>query len=117
MDLPGTALFLPGVVCLLLALQWGGTTYPWKNGRIIALLVLAALLISGFVIMQAVRGERATVPPRVFKNRNIWGTAAYAAFIGGAFFCILYYVSYFLDAFVDSVTNIGPQVTNLVPSN
>ncbi|KAK7422264.1 hypothetical protein QQZ08_009570 [Neonectria magnoliae] len=28
MDPIGTALFLPGIVCFLLALRWGGATYP-----------------------------------------------------------------------------------------
>jgi hypothetical protein len=40
LDLEGTALFIPGIVCLLIALQLGGTKYPWNSGRIIALFVV-----------------------------------------------------------------------------
>ena len=29
----GTVLFIPCIVCLLLALQWGGSKYPWSNGE------------------------------------------------------------------------------------
>jgi MFS family permease len=28
LDFYGTALIMPGIVCLILALQWGGVTYP-----------------------------------------------------------------------------------------
>lgn len=92
MDLPGTFLIMPGVVCLLLALQWGGTTYPWQNGRIIALLVLACLLLIGFVIVQVFSGERATVPARVFLQRNIWSSALFCSCVSASFFIMLYYV-------------------------
>jgi MFS family permease len=97
MDIPGTIVFLPGVVCLLLALQWGGTRYEWKSARVIALLVVSFLLLATFVALQIMRGERATVPPRVFKNRNIWSTAAFAAFLGGGFFVAMFYVSFSLS--------------------
>ncbi|KAF2663105.1 MFS general substrate transporter [Microthyrium microscopicum] len=98
MDLPGTIVFLPGVVCLLLALQWGGTKYTWGSGRIIALLVVSALLIITFVVLQFFRGEKATVPPRVFKNRNIWSTAVFAAFLGGSFFVMMFYLPIWFQA-------------------
>lgn len=93
MDLPGTALLLPGVICLLLALQWGGTNYAWKNGRIIALLVLAVVFLAGFVVIQLRSGDRATVPVRVFGNRNIWGSALFGGCVVGGFYVVLYYVS------------------------
>lgn len=64
MDLPRTAVILPSVICLVLALQWGGTKYEWKSGRIIALLVVAVVLLSTFVIIQTISGGRATVPTR-----------------------------------------------------
>jgi MFS family permease len=93
MDLLGLALLLPGVICLLLAMQWGGTKYDWKSGRVIALLILAIFLLVGFVVVQVWSGENATVPVRVFGNRNIWGSAIFGACVTASFFVILYYVS------------------------
>jgi MFS family permease len=92
MDLPGTALLMPGVICLLLALQWGGTKYEWKNARIIALLVLSVVILAGFVVIQMRSGDRATVPVRVFGNRNIWGSALFGGCVIGCFYVVLYYV-------------------------
>ncbi|KAK1640034.1 major facilitator superfamily domain-containing protein [Colletotrichum phormii] len=59
----GNLVFLPGVICLILALQWGGEKYPWNEGRIIALLVLACVLLIIFVAIQVWQQENATVPP------------------------------------------------------
>jgi MFS family permease len=102
MDLPGTSVFLPGVICLLLALQWGGSKYPWSNGRIIALLVVAFVLLAIFVALQVIRGDKATVSPRVFKNRSIFGAALFAFCIGGAFFVVLFYVRFKPDCTTDA---------------
>lgn len=93
MDLYGTALFLPGVICLLLALQWGGSKFPWSNWRIILLFVLFGLLIIGFVGLQFWQGEAATVPPRIFKNRTVWASAWFGGCLGAAFFILVFYVS------------------------
>ena len=71
MDPIGTFFFLPCIVCLLLALQWGGVTYRWSNARVIVLLVLAGGLFAGFVIVQRLKGDNATVPGRIFLNRSI----------------------------------------------
>lgn len=71
LDPIGTTLFFPSIVCLLLALQWGGVTYAWSSGRIIALLVVFGVLFLAFVCVQLWRKETATVPPRIFANRNI----------------------------------------------
>lgn len=92
MDLPGTSCLLPGIICLLLALQWGGTKYPWSNGRIIALLVIAIVLFICFIVIQCVSGERATVPGRVFGNRNVWGSSLFGSCTVACFFLMLYYV-------------------------
>jgi MFS family permease len=91
-DLEGTALFLPAIICLLLALQWGGSKYAWGSGRIIALFVIFGLLIIGFVYIQYRKQEDATVPPRIFLNRNVWGGAWFGAMLGAGFFVMVYYL-------------------------
>lgn len=48
----GTLSFIPAIVSLLLALQWGGSKYAWNDGRIIALFVLFGILITAFVGIQ-----------------------------------------------------------------
>lgn len=89
-DLLGTAFFIPGIVCLLLALQWGGTKYAWGNGRIIALFVLFGVLIAVFIGIQFWKQDSATIPPRIMKNRSI-AAAAWFAFTLGSFFLLLVY--------------------------
>ncbi|KAI0611603.1 MFS transporter [Pyrenophora tritici-repentis] len=97
-DLPGTACFLPAIICLLLALQWGGSKYAWGSARIIVLLVLFVLLVCGFIAIQWWKQEDATVPPRVFLNRNVWGSAWFGAMLGAAFFLIVYYLPIWFQA-------------------
>jgi len=81
LDPLGTVCFLPSIVCLLLALQWGGSKYDWSDGRIIALLVVFSVLIVTFVLLQIFRDDDlVTVPIRIIKNRSmaagIWYTIA-----------------------------------------
>ena len=92
LDLLGNLFFLPGVICVLLALQWGGTKYPWNNGRIIALFVLFGVLMIVFAGLQKYQGEKATVPLRLIKNRNVWGAAFFSFALGSSFFSMVYYV-------------------------
>lgn len=96
LDFLGTSALVPGITCVLLALrkpfphaanedmvtdvdaEWGGTTYPWSNGRIIALLVIGAALVVVFALVQVLKPDTATVPPRIFMQRSIlagfWAT-------------------------------------------
>ncbi|KAF2015868.1 MFS general substrate transporter [Aaosphaeria arxii CBS 175.79] len=112
LDLHGTALFLPAIVCLLLALQWGGSKYEWGSGRIIALLVLFGVLIIGFIVVQWWKGEDATVPPRVFLNRNVWGSAWFGAMLGAAFFILVYYLPIWFQA-IKGVSATKSGIMNL----
>ena len=111
-DLYGTSVFLPAIICLLLALQWGGSMYAWNSGRIIALLVLAGVLILIFIGIQVWRQENATVPPRVFANRNVWGSAWYVAMLGACFFVLVYYLPIWFQA-IKGATATKSGIMNL----
>jgi hypothetical protein len=98
MDPYGTVTFMASIICLLLALQWGGSKYEWDSGNIIALLVVFGVLACVFVAIQFWKQEKATVPPRIFRNQNVWGGAIFAAMLGGAFFTLVYYLPIWFQA-------------------
>ncbi|KAE8151073.1 major facilitator superfamily domain-containing protein [Aspergillus avenaceus] len=102
LDPLGTVLFLPGMVCLLLALEWGGTTYPWGSGRIVALFVLAGVLLLGFVAVQCWKQENGTVPPRIFLQRSILAAFWYSFMLNGAMVVVLYYLPIWFQVIKDA---------------
>jgi hypothetical protein len=93
MDPLGIMLFIPGIISILLALQWGGTKYEWASVRIIVLFVLFSIFSLAWCYVQHWKQEEATVPPRLLMNRNILGAVIHATFLGGSFFVFGYYVS------------------------
>ncbi|MCJ1243902.1 MFS sugar transporter [Trapelia coarctata] len=96
-DIPGTIVFIPAVVCLLLALQWGGSTYPWSDGRIIALFVIFGVLTIAFVGIQLWKGDNATVPPKILV-RSVTAGAWFGLCLGGAFFTFVFYLPIWFQA-------------------
>lgn len=71
LDPVGTFVFMPAIVCLLIALQWGGTKYTWKDARIITLFVVFVVLIFVFIVVQVKSGDNATTPGRIIGQRSI----------------------------------------------
>ena len=108
----GTLLLIPGVICLLLALQWGGVKYDWDSGRIVALFVLAGLLLLGFCGVQVWKQENATVPPRILRNRTVWASVQYAFGLGGCFFIAIYFIPIWFQA-VKGASAVNSGIRNL----
>ncbi|TEY31533.1 hypothetical protein BOTCAL_0795g00020 [Botryotinia calthae] len=117
LDLIGTVIIIPAVVCLLLALQWGGTTYPWNSAKIIGLLVGSILLFILFIISQIVLGDKGILPPRFFKNRNTLLAYIFAFLFGAGFFALIFYLAiYFQSVKGSSATRAGIELLPLLIS-
>ncbi|KAL3457937.1 major facilitator superfamily domain-containing protein [Aspergillus heterothallicus] len=108
LDPLGFLLLLPGIICLLLALQWGGATYPWGDGRVIALFAVFGVLMLIFTAVQWWQQDQATIPPRLVTNRNIWGGSLYTFCFGASFLVFTYYLPLWFQSVKDeSATKSG----------
>ena len=58
MDFSSVTVLISSLVCLLLALQWGGILYPWSNPRVWGCLAGFACLIAIFAGLQIWRQEK-----------------------------------------------------------
>ncbi|KAI5459128.1 major facilitator superfamily domain-containing protein [Mariannaea sp. PMI_226] len=122
LDVYGSILIVPGSVCAILALQWGGLTYPWHDGRIIALLTLAGLLFVGFVLVQFVLPKTATIPPRIFKQRSILAGLFSTLCIGSQQVIFIYYLPIWFQAIqgvsaIESGIRILPLILSMVAAS
>ncbi|KAF8148450.1 MFS transporter [Crassisporium funariophilum] len=114
-DLLGSVLFIPGICCLLLVLQWGGSKFAWNDRRIIALLVLFLILGLAFVLVQIWMNKSATAPPRIIKERSIWAGVIYSAGMMACFFVLLYFLPIWFQATKGvSAVKLGIQILPLI---
>ncbi|CAJ0547355.1 Ff.00g041090.m01.CDS01 [Fusarium sp. VM40] len=91
-DLEGSVCFLPAIVSLLLALQCGGSRYPWSDGRTIGLFIVFGVLISLFAVIQC--------------------CAMFAVCFGGSFFLLVYYIPIWFQA-IKGASAVRSGIMNL----
>lgn len=111
-DWAGTGVLLPGIVCLLLALQWGGSKYPWRSGRIIGLLVTFGVLAIAFAVIQVKSGERATLPLRILTKRSIASGCLVSFGFGSSFMVLVFYIPIWFQA-IQGVSATQSGIRNL----
>ncbi|KAM0327969.1 hypothetical protein ACHAQA_005368 [Verticillium albo-atrum] len=92
LDPLGSFFFVPSIVALLLALQWGGSTYAWNDGRIIALFVVFALAFAAFAAVQVFMPKTAQVPVRIISQRTVLAGTFFMIFLAGSMMLAVYYV-------------------------
>lgn len=92
LDPLGTFFFIPCMVCLVLALQWGGSTYEWDNWRLIVLWVIFGVTAACFGVVQVKMPKSASLPVRVITQRTMLVGAWYMILLSGAMFLCIYYL-------------------------
>jgi hypothetical protein len=98
LDYYGALLLIPAVVCLLLALQWGGNQYAWNSATIIGLFCGFGAIVPIFVYVQLKLGERATIPIRVFTQRTVFFSSMFSFFVGSSFLIAIFYLPLYFQA-------------------
>lgn len=93
LDPIGLVLFVSSMTCLILALQWGGTASPWSAPRIIALLVVFAVLLIAFITYEAFNPLVAMMPLRIVCQRSIAGAMLFRFLLSGGMMVMVYYLS------------------------
>ncbi|KAJ6784155.1 hypothetical protein PWT90_04185 [Aphanocladium album] len=104
MDPIATVLTMGALICILLALQYGGVTHAWNSSMVIGLLVGFAVLSAALLVAEIWQGERAMLTPRIMRQRAVWASGIWGFFITGAYFVTLYY----LPIYFQSIDNVSP---------
>ncbi|KAI1355959.1 MFS general substrate transporter [Xylaria sp. FL0043] len=95
----GFILIAGSITMLLLALTWGGVEHAWNSSVEVGLFLGAGLTFPLFVSWQIRRGEKALIPPRLFRiNRNPALLCSAAFFVNGPFQVIIYWLPIWFQA-------------------
>lgn len=109
-DFAGNAILITSVISILLALTWAGTTHPWESWRTIVPLLLGFAGMVAFLVYQGSRWcPEPTTPLRLFAKR----TAALTYILSFLHGIILYWASFFLPVYFQSVLEATPKKSGI----
>ncbi|TQV90964.1 MFS drug efflux transporter [Cordyceps javanica] len=101
MDYPGIILQAGALTTFILAINWGGVTYPWNSGRIIALFVVSGILFIVLGIQQVwnigTTLSRRIIPVQFFRSRTVLILFSATASGGSCSFVPIYMVPLFFQ--------------------
>ena len=114
LDLVGFALFAPAAIQLLLALEYGQSTYPWGSATVIGLFCGAAGTFGIFLLWEWRQGDKAMVPLRMLAKRTVWSSCLVIICL----FAVMLGSSYYLPVYFQAVKNDSPLISgvSLLPS-
>lgn len=117
----GSVILIIFIVPLLLALVWGGSTYPWQSMQIISLFSLSAAMLIAFIFAES-RAKEPIIGLDMFRN-SIFSVSVIVVFITSiGMFGPIAYIPVFIQAVIGkSATNSGlllfPMMISMVISS
>ncbi|KAJ8120570.1 hypothetical protein ONZ43_g2752 [Nemania bipapillata] len=97
-DLTGFFLIAPAVLQLLLALQFGGHTYPWNSSQVIGLFVGSFATAVVWFFWNRYRGEDAMLPYSLVRRGDVLASGMYTALFMSAIFGATYFLPIYFQA-------------------
>ncbi|KAF4970650.1 hypothetical protein FZEAL_9995 [Fusarium zealandicum] len=126
-DVGGQLLFLFGVGLIILALTWGGATYPWNSAAVIVPLVTGVicagvflyweyLMAPGHTLAEKFPWQRAMIPWDLISNRDIGLLFYCECATGMGMYAVLYFCNiYFIAVRGYTPDEAGVQLLYFVP--
>ncbi|KAF2823433.1 putative MFS drug efflux transporter [Ophiobolus disseminans] len=101
LDYLGAALLMGALTSFVLAINWGGVTYPWDSGRIIGVFVTSGALFILLGVQQVwaifTTLPRRLIPLQFFRSRTILILFSTTSASGAAAFIPIYFVPLFFQ--------------------
>ncbi|RIB27079.1 major facilitator superfamily domain-containing protein [Gigaspora rosea] len=91
-DFIGIIIMVSSTVCILLPLNWGGSTYAWNSPVIIVLLCAGFVGYIIFGLVETYIVSEPVVSPHLFKNLNVISCFIASIFQGMIFFSLVLYI-------------------------
>lgn len=109
LDLVGFCLFAPAVLMLIMALQFGGVTYPWNSSQVIGLFCGTGATFAVWLYWNYRKGSDALLPPAMLARTAVWTSGLYQAFLMAA----IYGAIYFLPIYFQAVNDASPMMSGV----
>ena len=109
LDLVGFCLFAPAVLQLILALQFGGTQFPWNSSQVIGLFCGAAATFAVWLWWNQRKGADALLPAAMVARTTVWTSGLYQAFLMAA----VYGAIFFLPIYFQAINDASPMLSGV----
>lgn len=107
LDLLGAALMVCATTALMLALTWGGISYPWLSFQVLGLLLLSLVLWIAFTVRLLTAAEP-FLPLNLFSNSVVRRATLASGFTMGTFIGLTIYAPIYLQSVIGlSAANSG----------